>query len=214
MHGAGTRAFPWQITFGNMGPVTLSAAAANLDAGPGSLAARSASGIDGTVIGITDVTGTSQEDLFYGIQRELVLVHEFSGIGSAGAPDIAGQDALVFTGTLNLRTGQPVLYEVNAGHDTVNGLLSGKVYFVGAETAGGTTTVKFYLTQDDALRGRNAIKLSDPHDAGSDNARHTLKDVPVVHGGNGESTIVSTPSLTYWSPTFTAFFRIRSSARR
>ncbi|MGH2793668.1 MAG: hypothetical protein ACRDKG_05130, partial [Actinomycetota bacterium] len=192
VHGAGTAAFPWRVTFANMGEVALSAAGSALDALPPAIAARSASGIAGAVNGIGDVTGTTQHDRLYGIERALALVHQFAGIGEPDAPSIAGQNALVFDTALDLLTGQPVLYEVNAGHDAINGLVSGKVYFVGVTAGADTTSVKFYLSEGDARDDRNVLKLSDPGDTDAANAVHTLKDVPVVRGGNGESVIVST----------------------
>ncbi|MGD8475608.1 MAG: matrixin family metalloprotease, partial [Burkholderiales bacterium] len=195
VNGAGTQAFPWQITFGNMGAVTVSAAGSSLDAMPASITRQSASGVIGTVTGITDLKGSSSQDRFYGIQRELLVITEFAGIGGTDAPAIsANKDALVFGESLALQTGQAVLYEVNAGHDTVNGLESGKIYFVGVSKAGSETTVRFFSTPEAVSNNSNAIRLTDPVDPAKNSARHTLKDVPVLRGGNGESWIVSTLS--------------------
>ncbi len=197
--GAGTAAFPWQITLANLGDATITAVASGV--GPSLIvAANSASGITGKVTAqIKDVTGSSDRDRLYGIQRELETILSFELIGEpdtapvADAPRIAGeQDVLEFSGQIqHLETGQPVLYEVNAGNETVNGLVSGKIYFVKAETGGTTTKVKFFLTGEDAMQDRNAILLSEP-ETQSIGATHTLKSVPSIHGGDGESRIVST----------------------
>lgn len=101
---------------------------------------------------------------------------------------------------MNLKDGQAVLYGATNG-PKINGLENNTIYFVSVEkpTTGanaGKTLVIFYDSQAEAVKTNfitknhsgNFNELSLPSNTG---ATHTLKEVPLIDGKDGEDRIIT-----------------------
>ncbi len=203
--GPGTPAFPYRITFANMGNVTLTASDESLSVDdPVDSAAQlsvipqgSATGFE-MISKITDVIGSSKEDRIYQDNSAPVKVAEFNGVTLAGMDTIADRNTLTITRSerLDLFTGQAIRYGSNA---PINGLINDRVYFtevnqteVGDEYI---SEIRFFLTQDGSIKGApdKLIEISVPNESTAEHT-HRFDRVRIGDGGEGRDFQFATPN--------------------
>ena len=108
---------------------------------------------------------------------------------SPTAGSVPDKHTLVLYGDQKLKVGQAVLYKVLPGGKSINGLVSGTVYYVGVEKVAGNTEVTFYPNAEEIAKldnqyfdKANPIELSKPEgEAGT----HLLLEVFGAEGGEG-----------------------------
>ena len=189
----GTEAFPWKITFANMGQVTVTQNIGPSIVVGNDLAVGSASGITGNVSGLTHLVGSAANDRIYGIETIARAIVTFS------TPSLPNQDAdgvtdtlSINSATIDLQTGQAVLYQAING-EAIKGLVSGDIYFVGVEKTAIETNIKFYPNLEEVAKlssffsTAHAIKLSAP----AAGATHKLFEVPQLTGGKGDDRLTA-----------------------
>jgi len=215
--GMGTTAFPWRITFGNMGSVALTAdtyavtpLTNALPSGATQILVNTVPGVAGglgdglgnvaTEMKISNVIGSGKNDWIYGVRKaslELVTITE------AAVLILPDKQTLQVPGDIDLVTGQAVLYrQTVAGKDTINGLVKDAIYFVrfiqkvpSSSPGGKDTQIKFYATREESLKSgvrdlfSSALKLSKELD--NTEATHQLFTVPVADGAVSNDRIIA-----------------------
>ena len=205
--GMGTPAFPWRITFGNMGAVTVTTDGnplkIELPSGQTGIPANKVPGVAGGLAatnGISNVIGSGKDDWIYGVKKASV---ELVSVGESEFTILTDKQTLKVQGDIDLVDGQAVLYQQTLDTaDTINGLVDNAIYFVrvekvanSASPGGKDTLIKFYATREESLKSgvvgslfSSALKLS--KEATNAGAFHKLLTVPVADGAAGDDRII------------------------
>ncbi|MDA7916497.1 hypothetical protein N9B94_04610, partial [Verrucomicrobia bacterium] len=187
--GMGTEAFPWRITFANMGEITMANLTAVRSTAPiwvqaADIAAFAAPGAKG-MSGFTHVIGSKKDDRIYGATKDARTIKQFNGTGYT----LSDKKFLTITdaaGVENLSRGQAVLYTTTGGAGVpIKGLESGRVYFINVTVSGTTRKISFY--SDPGLKTN--VKLSLPDNRVTTDL-HTLSEVFRYDGEDGDDLIV------------------------
>ncbi|MCP3980036.1 MAG: DUF4347 domain-containing protein [bacterium] len=207
--GAGTRAFPWRITFANLGDVGVGEAfnVAKLKlhglpaadgGGVSTLPAHTVFRVDGNAVvgdpievrGITKIVGSGRADRIYSANE----VSELFTFNMSQNPDTGhrfeGNDTLLLlTDAIDLRTGQAVEYSQTGPGSSIKGLTSGSIYFVSVvERSATETKIRFHATAEEV--GKNAVKIARPQRWAA-GAVHHLYEVATVESESGEDVLVA-----------------------
>ena len=208
--GSGTTASPWRITFGNLGPLTVSVQSATFS-GAGSIPALSATGVNQAlangVAKITHVIGTDKNaDRIYGVEPpappqtlDSLVKFDFATLPAT----VTAAGLRVDGGFKGLSTGDYVLYV--ATQTAIKGLTSGSRYFVSVSGTGLNQTVQFFTSRAAAVAGTNPIAIETPTPVAGMHRIWTLHrlnggkkddylvggDVPnFIEGGSGDDVLI------------------------
>ncbi|MFN6399407.1 MAG: DUF4347 domain-containing protein, partial [Planctomycetota bacterium] len=216
VYGMGTAAYPWRINLGNLGDASVAEnGTPSLTMSPrGQIAANKVAGVvdplvvfgatsTGVKNSITQIIGSGYDDRIYGVDIASNKLDEFLVKPYASGGTLAtGEwgvtpDALFFHPSsppkFNLIDGQAVLYQVETGKETINGLVDGQVYFVRVVDAPAPTGYKkVYLYESPTEAAKNTLLSGTPKgnsvnlslsSANISGDKHFLYDVLVANGG-------------------------------
>jgi len=192
--GMGTKAFQWKINYGNMGQVVSKITNKSLSADFKKIGAHKVTGVEGTARKIKFVVGSEKNDWIYSYQEAdekrignnfLVTAESFEGDNK--------HHLLKVPQNLALQTGQPVLYKSDT---PINGLISGKIYFVEVvpNQEINTTQLKFLSSLEEVpkigpiLKTPDRIKLKWTDTL--NNTHHEFIEVVGADGGAGNDRLI------------------------
>ncbi len=195
--GMGTEAFPWRITFANLGRISA-LTSVERDLGIAEDIPRNwatgfpdlSVGANSSVTNITSVIGSTDNDRVFGTASTSTTVIANMDVQAAGAFQDSHTLRVQTTGNIaNLVDGQPVLYRTvpngfGQPSPSINGLVHGRAYYVKIDDVGGFHDIKFFDTKSLT----SPIEISSPANATNG---HQLVEAFQADGHEGTDRLIA-----------------------